>query len=110
MAFATLVRFWLFRVIEKDSQIVRAASRRARGSDQSAGPNVWAACRPPRTDATKDPSSASAGVITTSCVPTRTVWGIIGRILNSEPGRTEHVFPERSPNLKPRTGDLPNRK
>ena len=63
---AILVRCWLFRVIEKDSQIVRAASRRTRGSDQSAGPKVWAACLPPRTDATKEPSSASVGVITTS--------------------------------------------
>src|SRR5688572_33213091 len=69
--------FWLFRVIAKDAQIVRAASRRARASDQSAGPNAWAACRPPRTEATKDPSSASPGAMTTSWVPTRTVWVVI---------------------------------
>src|SRR5688500_5996280 len=68
---------WLFRVMENDSQMVRAASRRTRGSDQSAGPNVCAGCRPPRTEATNDPSSASAGVITTSRVPIRTDWVVI---------------------------------
>ena len=66
IALATFVRFWLFRVMVNDSQIVRAASSRARGSVQSAVSYVCSGCRPPRTEATKHPSSASPDVITTS--------------------------------------------
>jgi len=36
IALATFVTFWLFHVMVNDSQIVRAASSRARGSVQSA--------------------------------------------------------------------------
>src|SRR3954453_1856044 len=79
MALAILVRFWLLRVRLKASQMVRAASRRVRGSVQSAGSKDWAGW--PRVEAVKEPSSASAGVMWISWVPTRMdclVMGFLG--------------------------------
>src|SRR3954453_17936677 len=77
MALAILVRFWLLRVRLKASQMVRAASRRVRGSVQSAGAKDWPGLWP-RVEGVKEPSSASEGVMWMSLVPTRTEVLVMG--------------------------------